>query len=85
MATTETTVSTSAWTDLGTTPCTIQLRTGSIRFVVASSSPGNTNLNADCMTLSSNEGSADIGVASQNVYARSGEANGVDSRVAVIR
>lgn len=83
MATTETTLTTDAWVDLGATPCTVQLRSGSVRFVVASGAP--TNLKADHFTLTAKEGSADIGVASQNVYARSGEARGVDSRVAVIR
>ncbi|MCO5092654.1 hypothetical protein [Bosea sp. (in: a-proteobacteria)] len=83
MATTETTLTTDAWADLGSTPCALQLRSGSVRFVVASSAP--TNINADHFTLTEKEGSADIGVTGQNVYARSGEARGIDSRVAVIR
>lgn len=83
MATTETTLTTDSWTDLGSTPCALQLRSGSVRFVVASSSP--TNIKADHFTLTGKEGSADIGVTGQNVYARSGEANGVGSRVAVVR
>lgn len=84
MATTETDLSTNAWTDLGATPCTVQLRSGSARLVIAASTPG-TNLKADYIALTSKEGSADIGVASQNVYARSNEASGVSSRVAVVR
>lgn len=84
MATTGFTLTTDAWTDLGASPCTVQLRRGSARIVVQTS-PAPTDLAADHFTLSSKEGSADIGVASQNVYARSDEANGVSSRVAVIR
>lgn len=84
MATTETNLTTDAWVDLGATPCTVQLRSGSVRLVVQTS-PAPTDLKAAHFTLTAKEGSADIGVASQNVYARSNEARGVDSRVAVIR
>lgn len=83
MATTETTLTTDAWTDLGTTPCTLQYRRGLVRFVVASSAP--TDLKADHIYLTEKTGSADIGVASQNVYARSSEAPGIPARVAVVR
>lgn len=84
MATTATTLLTSEWTDLGTTPCTVQLRgVGPALLVVATSSP--TTLNADALALSKADGSADIGVSGQNVYGRSGEAPGQTTAVVVVR
>lgn len=83
MATTSATLTTDAWTDLGTTPCSLQYRRGAVRFVIDTVVP--TDLKAPHFNLTSKEGSADIGVASQRVYARCGEADGMTSFVAVVR
>lgn len=66
MATTRHLLSSDSWTDLGATPCAVQA-TGSILLVVASGAPG--DLNAPAVVLTNQV--ADIGVSSQNVYARS--------------
>lgn len=83
MATTETTLATDAWTDLGTTPCTLQVRNGTIRFVIDGSAP--TDLKAAHLVLGFDEKSADIGISGQHVYARCGDAPGMTARVVVAR
>ena len=83
METTETTLQTSGWTDLGATPCLLQVRRGSVRVVIDSVAP--TDLKAPHLVLSDREPSANIVLTGQNVFARCGDADGQTARIAVVR
>lgn len=74
MATTAYALTNAAWTDCGSTPCTIQAPDGAqIAFVIDTTIPG--SLTADCMITPSRSAHS-VTTASQKVWARSLAATG---------
>ncbi len=60
-----------AWVDLGVAPCFIQVRSGSIVFVIESQAPAADKPNSDCFMLGAGfDKISDIGL-SGHIYARS--------------